>query len=101
MEEQANEARERDKAEFNAFIRQWEIEDLPACPVGMALLKRFSESHPTMYQLAERTGFEDALAVKHRAFQDLPPWQEFVKHRAECHDCNEDGAINQRYTGKR
>ncbi|SNS40708.1 hypothetical protein SAMN05421770_101844 [Granulicella rosea] len=91
-----------EKRKDQEFTRQWErlrdapadtspvsilsVEDLPACPVGIRLLRIFAEAHPGPYELALQKGLYDLTPP---VFAKLPRWQAFVQHRKCCADCNE------------
>lgn len=69
--------------EFNAW---WTMEDVPACAVGMHLLKRFAETYPTIYPFIRP---EDFLDLHNEAFAGMPEWENFASHCESCADCNE------------
>ena len=69
--------------QFNAL---WSLEDVPACPRGMELLKLFAETYPTIYQFVRP---EDFLDLHNEAFSGMPEWESFAAHCENCPDCNE------------
>ena len=88
-EEQAARELERQTVELNAFVAVWEMEDVPACVRGMALLKRFADVSPAGFQMALRRGLVDPMQQKHPLFESSTAWQSFVRHWSDCPDCNE------------
>ena len=69
--------------QFNAL---WTMEDIPACDVGMQLLKQFAAAYPTIYQFIRP---EDFLDLHNEAFAGMPEWETFASHCETCPTCNE------------
>lgn len=69
--------------QFNAL---WTLEDVPACAVGMQLIRRFAETYPTIYQFVRP---EDFLDLRNEAFAGMPEWENFAAHCESCTACHE------------
>jgi hypothetical protein len=70
------------------FLQQWRlVEDYPACPTGITLLREFAEAYPSLYW--------DFVAKNPRGHQTLPAlgrnakWIEYRHHWGTCADCME------------
>ncbi len=73
-EEQAISEWTQEQATFQQFISQWELEDIPACNVGMMHLMRFAQAHPAMFELVQKrnfTGPPQPFIRAHRLWQRL------------------------------
>ncbi|ADW69057.1 hypothetical protein AciX9_2012 [Granulicella tundricola MP5ACTX9] len=69
------------------FLTQWKsIEEYPACPVGIGILRQMAEVSPGAYELAVARGFD---RPDHPLLQRNPLWRAFVEHRNTCGECNE------------
>ncbi len=68
------------------FAMQYSLDDLPACKDGMALLKRFAETYPTVYAFVRP---EDFLDLHNDAFVGMPEWDAFAQHCGACTACHE------------
>ena len=64
----------------------WTDDDLPACPVGMDLLRRFEAARPNENAFLQAQGFVD---LSTSAFDGIPEWDAFTEHRQTCEDCKE------------
>lgn len=87
----------RDTIALDAFMKQWIVEDLPACPTGMVLLKRFADAHPEEFAVAKESGFTPQPLP---FFNQNKLWQEYTAHYGSCYDCNESGAQPIAYDGR-
>lgn len=70
----------------NEFAAQWRLDDLPACPAGLVILRDFAEAAPDLYAVAREAHFID---VTDRDVAAHPFWQVFEDYFALCGDCNE------------
>ena len=70
---------------FQTFLREFTMDDMPACPVGMRLLYEFGVSSPTLYPMAEKAGFQAVPAVLERSVK----WHAYATHVQACYDCTE------------
>lgn len=79
---------ERTQAEFKAQWRPIPAEDfpLPACPVGMVLLKSFADAHPHSFEFIRP---EDLVHFENEAFTGIEEWDRFARHCLSCHACQE------------
>jgi hypothetical protein len=59
----------------------WANDDLPACAVGMDLLRRFEEARPNDYAFLQAQDFVDLSTF---AFIGIPEWDAFTKHCERC-----------------
>lgn len=84
-EQRAQQQSER-QARLREFIGQWELEDIPACDEGMALLMAFAEAHPGAYRLAFTRGLD---SDPHPMLQNLAKWKAYAEHVSACRNCNE------------
>lgn len=62
----------------------WELEDVPACEKGLALLQRFAEVHPDAFE--RDGGFVD---LNHPNLETLPEWNDFASHCTSYDHCKE------------
>lgn len=62
----------------------WANDALPACAVGMDLLRRFEEARPNDYAFLQAQDFVD---LSTSAFVGIPEWDTFTEHCATCEDC--------------
>jgi hypothetical protein len=73
---------------LESFKLQWNLDEMPACPVGIELLYAFSKS-------VEGASFYTALEADEHGLpvaaevQRNPFWVAYEKHFAHCMDCNE------------
>ncbi|ADW69033.1 hypothetical protein [Granulicella tundricola] len=80
---QVNEVRQHDLR----FLAQWKsIEEYPACPVGIGILKQMAEASPGAYELALSKGMD---RPDHPLLIRNPHWRAFVAHYQACENCNE------------
>ena len=59
---------------------------LPACPVGVDLLRRFKEARANDYAFLQVQDFVD---LSTSAFDGIPEWDAFTEHCQTCEDCKE------------
>jgi len=64
----------------------WTTDGLPACTVGMDLLRRFQAVRPNDYAFLKVQDFADLGAS---AFDGILEWDAFTGHCATCEDCKE------------
>jgi hypothetical protein len=64
----------------------WIADDLPACPVGMDLLRRFQAARPKDFAFLDVQDFAD---LSTSAFDGILEWDTFSEHCATCQDCKE------------
>jgi hypothetical protein len=64
----------------------WTGDDLPACLVGMNLLRRFEEARPNDYAFLQAQDFVD---LSTSAFDGIAEWDAFTEHSGTCGDCRE------------
>ena len=64
----------------------WTNHNLPACPVGMELLRRFEEARPNDYGFLQAQDFAD---LNTSAFAGILEWDAFTEHCETCEDCKE------------
>jgi hypothetical protein len=70
---------------------------LPACPVGVDLLRRFKEARANDYAFLQVQDFVD---LSTSAFDGIPEWDAFTEHCGTCEDCREwRAALAERSTG--
>lgn len=74
------------QARLHEFIGQWELEDIPACDEGMALLMAFAETHPGAYRLAFTRGL---YGDPHPMVKNIRKWHAYAEHVSTCPKCNE------------
>jgi hypothetical protein len=76
------------QAEFEAQWQPIPLEDfpLPACPLGMILLKAFADAHPDSFEFIRP---EDFVHYENEAFAGIEEWDAFARHCLSCHACNE------------
>ncbi len=94
-EEAVERQRELDAAALREFVTQWDMESMPACPVGMALLYELSTAHPSAYEMARQKGFQETPRLNNNQ-----RWLAFTAHRNTCLDCNESGVLSHRFEGR-
>ena len=63
---------------------EWVDDALPACAVGMDLLRRFEEARPNDYAFLQVQDFVD---LSTSAFIGIPEWDAFTEHCETCEDC--------------
>jgi ferredoxin len=68
------------------FIAQWDMENMPACDEGMALLKLFADRHPDSYKFVRPQDFSES---NNPAFAAIPEWDAFTEHCSSCETCRE------------
>jgi hypothetical protein len=61
----------------NSTSPVWTDDDLPACPVGMDLLRRFEAARPNDYDFLQVQDFAD---LRTSAFDGIPEWDAFTAH---------------------
>lgn len=71
--------------EFATFLEQWDLESIPTCEEGMRLLYQFSEKYPGSYAYLRP---QDFVELNNPAFSDIPEWDAFAQHAANCQSCN-------------
>jgi hypothetical protein len=86
QQEEATRAEGAAAARFTEFSSQWNMESMPACNEGMALLLDFADAHPSAYRLAEQRGFTE---LRHPMFGMLARWKAYADHVSTCSKCNE------------
>ena len=59
---------------------EWANDALPACPVGMDLLRRLEEARPKYYAFVQ-------VDLSTSAFVGIPEWDAFTEHCETCADC--------------
>jgi hypothetical protein len=64
----------------------WATDNLPACPVGIDLLRRIGEARPNDYVFLQVRDFADHSTS---AFEGIPEWDAFTEHYETCEDCKE------------
>jgi hypothetical protein len=64
--------------------REWANHALPACAVGMNLLRRFEEARPNDYAFLQAQDFVD---LSTSAFIGISEWDAFTEHCETCEDC--------------
>jgi hypothetical protein len=69
-----------------SIVPVWTTDDLPACPVGMDLLRQLQAARPTDYAFLEVRDFAD---LGTSAFDGILEWDAFTAHCAKCEDCQE------------
>ncbi len=69
-----------------AFNRRWDLDDLPACEVGMVLLFRFAKAYPVEYGALRPA---DLLDFRNSPLTGIREWDDFAEHSSTCDDCNE------------
>jgi hypothetical protein len=84
-EEKAQQAKNADAEGYPAFLRQWSIDEFPACDVGMRLLYAFALAQPAAFDLVKPRGF---VADEPR-LKNSPHWRAFADHVNMCPKCNE------------
>jgi hypothetical protein len=62
----------------------WTTDDLPACPVGIDLLRRFQAARPNDYAFLEVQDFDD---LNTSGFDGILEWDAFTEHCAPCEEC--------------
>lgn len=85
-DEEATRVRHLEALRLKAFCSQWDLESIPACDEGMALLLKFADAHPGAFELARKSGFGDQT---HPMFDQLERWHAFTAHVSACPKCNE------------
>lgn len=65
------------QSEFNAL---WEIDELPACPVGMVLLKDWADTFPPVKDIRRLV----AMALQDGIHSNLPEWIAVEQHFSTC-----------------
>ena len=73
-EEQAARHLERQTIRAERLRVGSDMENMPACVRGMALLKRFAGASPAGFGMAMRGGLEDPLQLKHPLFAKNAKW---------------------------
>lgn len=63
---------------------EWSNNDLPACAVGMDLLRRLEEARPNDYAFLQAQDFVD---LHTSAFAGIPEWDAFTEHCETCKAC--------------
>jgi hypothetical protein len=63
---------------------EWANDALPACAVGMDLLRRLEEARPNDYAFLQAQDFVD---LSTSAFVGIPEWDAFTKDCETCEDC--------------
>jgi hypothetical protein len=66
-----------------ALLALWELENMPACEVGMQLAKTFLES---CGEGVNRLGFEEPAD---RITEITTAYRALTEHSGDCDDCNE------------
>ena len=86
--EHAQTTLERERELDLLFRQQWKlVEDYPACPVGLTLLRRFAERQPDLFEFYVRRNLTQEVTVP--AILRNPLWIAYQKHLDTCEDCNE------------
>lgn len=86
---------------LDSFASQWELEDLPACEVGLRILKKFAEVQPTAFETAMRFGLVEVPKLNDPIFSMIPEWQPFLEHVESCPWCNETGYVPPDFSSQR
>lgn len=86
--EQAESQKTTAESGFQIFLNEFTIDDMPACPVGMRMLYDFGISNPTLYRMAERSGFQSVPPPVTKSVK----WTAYAMHVQACYDCNESGS---------
>lgn len=63
---------------------EWANDALPACAVGMDLLRRFEAARPNDYAFLQAKDFVD---LRTSAFAGIPEWDAFTEHCETYEDC--------------
>ncbi len=79
---------ERTQASFESQWSPIPAEDfpLPACPIGMELLKAFADAQPHSFEFIRP---EDFVHFENKAFTGIPEWDRFARHCLSCPACQE------------
>jgi hypothetical protein len=70
----------------NATSPVWTDVDLPTCPVGIDLLRRFEAARSNDYGFLQPQDFAD---LNTSAFAGILEWDPFIEHCEMCEDCKE------------
>jgi|GEM_PF-3717949 len=70
------------QSEFNDL---WKMDEMPACPLGMVLLKCWADTLPPVRDV-RRLVF---LALEEGIHSSEPEWVAVEQHLSTCGDCNE------------
>jgi hypothetical protein len=86
--EEKTESQRSEREKDLAFLAQWKtLDDYPACPIGITLMRCFAEAAPELwYQFVERnpSGHQSVPAVLRH-----PKWVEYKVHWGTCNYCME------------
>ena len=63
---------------------EWANDALPACAVGMDLLRQLEAARPNDYAFLEA---QDSVDPRTSAFVGIPEWDAFTEHCETCEDC--------------
>jgi hypothetical protein len=64
----------------------WTTDDVPTCPVGRNLLRRFQAARPNDFTFLDVQDFAD---LSTSAFVGILEWDAFTEHCSMCEDCKE------------
>lgn len=62
----------------------WTENDLPACPEGMDLLRRFEDARPNDFAFLQE---QDLIDLGTSAFAGIAQWEAFTEHCGRCEEC--------------
>jgi hypothetical protein len=68
-----------------AFNSLWKLQEIPACEVGMVLLKRWADADPSNVEYLPEIAWWEPPATHTGSHE----WRAYEWHRAKCPDCNE------------
>jgi hypothetical protein len=73
---------------LQSFTAQWDLDELPACPIGIDLLYSFSQSVDEATFRTALQNYESGIPVDSQV-KDNPLWHAYSDHSNKCDDCNE------------
>ena len=86
--EHAQTTLERERELDLLFRQQWKlVEDYPACPVGLTLLRRFAEARPDLFDYFVKKDLSTQPPVP--AVLRNPLWIAYQQHWTTCDNCME------------
>jgi hypothetical protein len=74
--------------DYESFVNQWNLDTIPACNVGMLLLRNVFDSFDseTFWDTLKR--YENGQPID-SDIDENPYWKAFSEHCTFCEDCNE------------
>jgi hypothetical protein len=75
--------------DYESFLNQWGLDDIPACNIGMLLLKNVSDNFEskTFWDTLKR--YENSQSID-PDIDENPYWKAFSEHCSTCENCNEN-----------